>query len=80
MSMYRLTEAGHKLNYGYRRNARLALEALGSTVTKDKALESLSTLHRLGQLGKGTPQSFWRRFASEGAHAKKKAFIERAAS
>lgn len=76
MSMYRLTQAGHELNYGYRRNARLALEALGPTFTKDDALEKLRTLEDIGQLGKGTPKSFWRRFAAQGAHAKKKAFIE----
>ncbi|SDT26248.1 hypothetical protein [Pseudomonas prosekii] len=80
MSMYRLTQAGHELNYGFRRNARLALEALGSTFTKDQALEGLQTLYELGQLGKGTPQSFWHRFAALGAHAKKKAFIETAES
>jgi hypothetical protein len=76
MSMYRLTQAGRELNYGYRRNARLALDALGPTFTKDEALERLGTLQGLGQLGKGTPQSFWHRFAAQGAHAKKKAFIE----
>jgi len=76
MSMYRLTQAGHELNYGYRRNARLALEELGHTFTKEEALEKLRALHGLGQLGKGTPQSFWHRFAAQGAHAKKKAFIE----
>lgn len=76
MSMYRLTQAGRELNYGYRRNARLALAALGPTFTKDEALERLGTLHGLGQLGKGTPQSFWHRFTAQGAHAKKKAFIE----
>lgn len=76
MSMYRLTQAGHELNYGYRRNARLALEALGPTFTKDDALEKLRTLEELGQLGKGSPKSFWRRFAAQGAHTKKTAFIE----
>ena len=76
MAMYRLTQAGHELNYGFRRNARLALEALGPAFTKDQALEKLRSLQDLGQLGKGTPKSFWHRFASLGAHAKKKAFIE----
>jgi hypothetical protein len=76
MALYRLTQAGHELNLGFRRNARLALEALGPTFTKEQALEKLSVLQGLGQLGKGTPKSFWHRFASLGAHAKKKAFIE----
>ena len=76
MATYRLTQAGHELNYGFRRNARLALEALGPTFTKEQALEKLSVLQDLGQLGKGTSKSFWRRFASLGAHAKRKAFIE----
>lgn len=71
MAVYRLTQAGHELNYGFRRNARLALEALGPTFTKDQALEKLKSLQNLGQLGKGTPKSFWHRFASLGAHAKK---------
>lgn len=76
MAMYRLTQAGHELNYGFRRNARIALEGLGPTFTKDQALEKLRSLQDLGQLGKGTPKSFWHRFASLGAHAKRKAFIE----
>lgn len=76
MAIYRLAQAGHELNYGFRRNARLALEALGPTFTKEQALENLRVLHDLGQLGKGTPQSFWHRFASLGAHSKGKAFIE----
>ncbi|CAI8954077.1 hypothetical protein [Pseudomonas sp. IT-P294] len=80
MTMYRLTQAGHDLNYGYRRNARLALEALGPMFTEGEALSALQALQTMGQLGKGTPKSFWRRFATLGAHAKRKAFIERAAN
>jgi hypothetical protein len=76
MATYRLTQAGHELNYGFRRNARLALEALGPTFTKDEALVMLRALHELERLGSGTPSSFWQRFASLGAHSKKKAFIE----
>ena len=76
MATYRLTQAGHELNYGFRRNAPLALEALGPTFTKEQALGKLSVLEGLGHLGKGTPRSFWHRFASMGAHAKRKAFIE----
>lgn len=76
MATYRLTQAGKELNYGYRRNARRALEKLGPTFTKEEALEKLATLHAAGKLGKGTPKSFWHRFASQGAHAKRKAFIE----
>jgi len=76
MAMYRLTQAGHELNSGYRRSARLALEAIGPIFTRDEAIEMLTALHRLGRLGNGTPQSFWHRFASLGTHAKRKAFIE----
>ncbi|MDH0021626.1 hypothetical protein [Pseudomonas monteilii] len=76
MAMYRLTQAGKELNYGFRQNARRALEKLGPTFTKEEALDQLATLHAAGQLGKGTPQSFWHRFASLGAHSKRKAFIE----
>ena len=80
MAMYRLTQDGRERNKGYRRNARIGLQALGPTFTKEQALEKLRELQGLGHLGKGTPSSFWRRFASEGAHAKKKAFIETVAS
>lgn len=80
MSMYRLTQAGHDLNHGFRRNARIALASLDPAFTKDEALEKLRTLQELGQLGKGTAQSFWHRFAALGAHSKKKAFIEAVAS
>jgi len=76
MTKYRLTQAGQELNYGYRRNARIALEALGQTFTKKEALEKLGTLQVVGQLGKGTPKSFWHRFYAQGAHHKKKPFIE----
>lgn len=76
MATYRLIQAGREMNYGFRRKARLALEALGPTFTKEEALEKLRVLHDLGQLGKGTPQSFWHRFASLGAHSKRKALIE----
>ncbi|SEN28878.1 hypothetical protein SAMN04487857_11321 [Pseudomonas sp. ok272] len=80
MTRYRLSQAGHDLNYGYRRNARLALEALGPTFTEEEALSALQPLQASGRLGKGTSRSFWHRFATLGAHAKKKAFIELAAS
>lgn len=76
MATYRLTQAGKELNYGYRQNARRAPQRLGPTFTKEEALEKLAKLHAAGELGKGTPKSFWHRFASLGAHAKKKAFIE----
>lgn len=77
MSMYRLTQAGHELNTGFRRNARIALEALGQTFTEARAMDALAVLHAFNMLGEGTPASFWHRFTSQGAHAHKTAFIER---
>ncbi|MOA56771.1 hypothetical protein D3C78_1808220 [compost metagenome] len=77
MSKYQLTKAGRDLNIGFRRNARIALEALGPTFTEAMAMDALAVLHASNKLGKGTPASFWRRFTAQGAHAHKKAFIER---
>lgn len=54
MSMYRLTQAGHELNYGYQRSVRIALAALGPVFAKDEVLEKLRTLQGLRLLGKVT--------------------------
>ncbi|WP_162987975.1 hypothetical protein [Stutzerimonas urumqiensis] len=77
MTLYRLTEAGRERNRGFRRNARIALEALGPTFSESSAKQALAELEVLGQLGKGTATSFWHRFAAKGAHSKKTAFVER---
>lgn len=77
MNLYRLTEAGRERNRGFRRNARIALEALGPTFSESRAKEALARLKVSGQLGKGTPASFWLRFTAQGAHSHKTPFIER---
>ncbi|GEM_PF-1151511 len=76
MELYRLTEAGRKLEIGYRRNARIALEALGPTFTETRAMDALAVLDAFNMLGEGTPASFWHRFTAQGAHSHRTPFIE----
>jgi hypothetical protein len=77
MDLYRLTEAGRKIEGDFRRNARIALDALGPTFTKSRAMDALAVLDAFNMLGEGTPASFWHRFTAQGAHSHKTPFIER---